>query len=111
MSGHRVVVQAQLLPTSEDGLKGPIRDGHRSVAYQFAGLGEDERTMAFGAIVERVLAGGEPGSAMTAIVNFYHDLAEVYATVGTEFDLWYGRVVGSGRVVDQHPDAASELES
>ena len=96
--GHRVVVEADLENSEEGGLRGPIRDGHRSVAYRFVGLG-DEPDQAFGAHVEEVLEGGEPGSRLVARIRFYHDLAEVYATVDAEFDVWYGRVVGHGRVL------------
>ena len=96
--GHRVVVEAELEHSDEGGLRGPIEDGHRSVAYRFVGLG-DEADQTFGGIVEEVLQGGEPGSRLVARVRFYHDLAEVYATVGAEFEVWYGRVVGHGRVL------------
>jgi hypothetical protein len=102
--GHRVLIEADLAPTDCGGLKGPIRDGHRSVAYRFAALGGDDADQAFGAQVEDVFEGGEPGGHLVARVCFYHDLAEVYATVGAEFDLWYGRVVGRGRVVATVPD-------
>ncbi len=96
--GHRVVVEADLERTEEGGLRGPIDAGHRSVAYRFVGLG-DEADQAFGGIVEEVLQGGAPGSRLVARIRFYHDLAEVYATVGAEFEVWYGRVVGHGRVL------------
>ena len=96
--GHRVVVEADLKHIEEGGLRGPIHDGHRSVAYRFVGLG-DEADQAFGAIVEEVLQGGDPGGRLVARIRFYHDLAEVYATAGAEFEVWYGRVVGNGRVL------------
>ena len=99
------MIRAELLPPREGGLRGPITEGHRSVAYRFAGLDDDQPWVFFGALVERVMTGGEPGSDTTVVVRFYHDLAEVYATVGTEVDLWYGRLVGSGHVTDLASDA------
>lgn len=103
MVGHRVLVCAQLLGTDEGGLKAPIEVGSRSVAYVFERLGEGEEVMGFGAVVEDVLAGGAPGGEFRAVVRFWADLAEVYATSGTEFDLWLGRVVGHGVVKEIVP--------
>lgn len=97
--GHRVLVEAQLEPEENGGLRGPMRQGHRSVAYRFAGLG-GEADQGFGALVEEVLEGGEPGGRLVAKLRFYHDLADVYATPGAEFDVWYGRAVGRGRVLE-----------
>lgn len=98
MIGYRVVIEAELLDTGEGGLKAPVEEGSRSVAFRFARLGEDEEPMGFGAVVERLLEGGAPGGKLCAVVVFWADLAEVYATPGTEFDLWLGRTVGHGVV-------------
>jgi hypothetical protein len=98
--GHRALVRVDLVPTCEGGLKSAIGPGHRSVAYLFEPLGEEEDPMGFGAVVEEVLEGGAPGQGLLAVVRFWADLAEVYATPGTEFDVWLGRVVGHGRVLE-----------
>lgn len=109
--GHRVLVSAELSPTCEGGLKSTIVAGHRSVVYLFDRLGEDEERVGFGAVVEEVLEGGDPGGPFRAVVRFWADLAEVYATPGTEFDLWLGRVVGHGCVLEANgcPQGSCEL--
>jgi hypothetical protein len=85
----------------------PIEAGHRSTLFVFERLGEDEEPMYFGAVVEEVSSGGVPGDRLEAIVRFWADLAEVYATPGTVFDLSYaGRPVGRGEVVSVLDDVS-----
>lgn len=103
MRGHRVLVSGRLLDTAEGGLKAPIEAGSRSVAYRFPRLGDESGPMAFGAVIEEVAAGGMPGGEFRGVLRFWADLAEVYATPGAEFDLWLGRVVGRGTVVEILP--------
>jgi len=103
--GHRALVRAELAPTCGGGLKSAIVPGHRSVVYLFDRLGEDEEPMGFGAVVEEVLEGGSPGEVFLGVVRFWADLADVYATPGTEFDVWLGRVVGHGRVLELRGDS------
>lgn len=98
MRGHRVLVCGRLVETAEGGLRSPIEAGNRSVAYVFEPLGEEDEPMAFGAIVENVVAGGCPGGEFRGVIRFWADLAEVYATAGAEFDFWLGRTVGRGVV-------------
>lgn len=98
MRGHRVLICGRLFDTAEGGLLSPIKAGHRSVAYRFEPLGEEGERVAFGAIIEDVVAGGYPGEKCLCVLHFWADLAEVYATVGAEFDFWLGRVVGRGLV-------------
>lgn len=103
MTGHLVVIEASLMSEAEGGLRGPILDGHRSVAYEFESLDGSGVRVAFGAHVEKVVEGGEPGERMVAVLRFYHDLAEVYATPGVECLLEYGRPVGRGLIVEVLP--------
>ena len=98
MRGHRVLVCGRLIEAAEGGLKSPIEPGNRSVAYLFEPLGEEEEAMAFGAIVEDVVVGGFPGGEFRGVLRFWADLAEIYATVGAEFDFWLGRTVRRGVV-------------
>lgn len=107
MVGHRAVISAHLVGTCEGGLKAPVEVGSRSVAFVFKRLGEDEEPIGFGAVVEEVLQGGNPGGELRAVVRFWADLAEVYATPGTEFDLWLGRIVGHGEVLEICADSPS----
>jgi hypothetical protein len=98
MGGYRVVVSAELVASREGGLRAPLEAGNRSLIFQFKRLGEAGKPVNFGAIVEEVLEGDLPGSGLVAVVMFWEDLAQVYATPGAEFDLWLGRIVGHGRV-------------
>ena len=98
--GHRVLIEATLKSESEGGLRGPISDGHRSVAYGFENLDPDGEPVFFGALVERVCEGGEPGGRLVAVLRFYHELAEIYATPGAECQLEYGRAVGNGVIIE-----------
>lgn len=104
MAGHRVLISAQLVDTGEGGVKNAIVGGSRSVAYLFEPLDDGEQPNGFGGVVEEVIEGGAPGGDLTAIVRFWAELAEVYATPGTQFDLWLGRVVGHGVVKEVLPD-------
>ncbi len=90
-------------------MKAPIVAGNRSIAFVFERLGADEESMGFGALFEQVLEGGAPGDEVQAVVRFWADLAQVYATPGTEFDLWLGRVVGHGTVLESYPGYTDEL--
>ena len=100
MLGHRVLIDADLFDTETGGLKAPVQEGSRSVAFLFERLGEGAEPMGFGAVVERLREGGSPGGRLTAEVAFWSELAAVYATPGTAFDLWLGRTVGRGVVTD-----------
>lgn len=104
--GHRVRVRIRLLSTTDGGLKGPIEAGHRSVAYRFVDHDNPGKSPAFGALVEKVEAGGQPGTELVADISFYHPEAKEYATSGAEFDLWNGRVVGQGQVLVELPSIA-----
>lgn len=110
MTGHRVVIEAWLNTADEDGLRAPVVEGHRSIAYGFDSLDPCGAPMFFGALVESVRQGGEPGATIVAVIRFYHDLAELYATCGARFDVDYGRVVGTGAVVEVLPPFEETLK-
>lgn len=99
MPGHRVVVDAELLSTEDGGLKAPLQRGNRSLLFVFPAADEDEEPICFGAVVEQT-EGGRAGHPFTAQLFFWADEAEVYASPGAEFDIWYSRVVGHGTVKD-----------
>ncbi len=103
MSGHRVVVEAELLPTEDGGLKSPLQPGNRSLQFVFPATDENEEPVYFGAVVEQT-EGGEPGASLTGQLFFWADLAEVYASPGAEFDIWYSGIVGHGIVKEIVPD-------
>lgn len=95
--GYRVMIEGNLFKTDEGGLKEPIAAGSHSIAFMFERLGGGE-PVGLGAFVERVDEGGAPGGDFRAVIAFWGDLSEVYATPGTKFDLWLGRIVGRGVV-------------
>lgn len=107
-----VEAQVSLLSADSGGLREPLQSGTRSLLLNFAPLGGQEGPMQIGAVIER-LEGSilEPGVVdATVRLRFWADEAGVYATPGTTFELWHGRVVGSGRVtriVDEVTDDAS----
>ncbi len=100
MAGHQVLIHAELSGVG-DGLTLPVKAGFRSMLFQFASLGLEDCAgpVSFGGQVLEVLEGGIPGGQMTAVVGFWADLAEVYATPGAKFSLWMGRNVGNGEVI------------
>ena len=106
MSGHRVLIAATLKPSRDGGLRGSIVEGHRSVAYSFDSLEEEGGRALFGALVERIYEGGDPGDQLVAVLRFYAEGAAVFATRGVEFGLWYGHPRGAGIVVEVLPDYA-----
>lgn len=100
MSGHRVVADVELLAEDAGGLKSPVEEGNRSLIVS---IDENGDRVQLGAVFERVEGSGRPGSSFRAELVFWHDIAAIHATPGTEFTLWYGRDVGSGRVVEVVP--------
>ena len=96
-SGHRVVVDADLMSQDDGGLVGPLQPGNRSLLFAFPAPEAGEEPVPFGAVVERIVGGG-PGTRCAAQLLFWHDLAELYALPGVGFDIWYSRVIGRGVV-------------
>ncbi|HEX8001273.1 MAG TPA: hypothetical protein VF519_01105 [Mycobacteriales bacterium] len=95
--GHRVAVEVELRQAEGGGLTAAVEPGSRSLLFVFDDHGEDVR---LGAAFEHVAGVGRPGEAFNATVAFWHDVAARYATPGARFTLWYGREVGSGKVVE-----------
>ena len=65
--------EADLEHREKDSLRGPIQNGHHTMAYWFVGLG-DKADQAFGATIKEVLQGGELASRPVVRIRFYHDL-------------------------------------
>ena len=100
-AGFRAEVEIEFKPSDNGGLRVAVERGNRSLLYQFTGLGpEDDEVVTFGAVVDDVTAGGPPGTTMTGWLWFWVELAEVYATPATTFEVWHaGRIVGHGTVL------------
>lgn len=100
MTGYRVLATLTLAPTADGGLSAPMPTGTRSLLLRFATLEEGQSSpVSLGAvIIPRVAAALTPGEKLEAEVLFWADEARIYAAPGATFELWYGRVVGSGTV-------------
>ncbi len=83
----------------------------RSLLLKFPSLDSPDEQTTIGAAIE-TLDGTplEPGTGgLTVRLNFWADEAQLYATPGAKFSLWYaGRTVGQGevlRIVDEVVDS------
>ncbi len=109
MIGGKAAVEAQvsLLAAESGGLGAPVLSGTRSLLLGFSPLQPSGGEVKFGAVID--VADGSalvPGAAQVPVtIRFWADEAAVYATPGTAFTLWYGRVVGEGMVTGIADDA------
>lgn len=98
-----------LFPAESGGLRTPMPTGTRSLLLAFRSLERPAEEVKIGAVID-VIGGPAliPGAdEVTAIIRFWGDEAAVYATPGTAFTLWYGRVVGNGVVTRMADEVAS----
>ena len=108
-----MIASLDLLATDRGGLRSTVREGSRSLLFEFSRPDDDEDAeVRFGAVIDRIRAGsGEPGLEMEVELWFWIELASIYAAPGAEFGLWYaGRSVGRGHVLtvcNDHRDRAS----
>lgn len=82
-------------------LTNPLPSGTRSLLLQFEALDGSDGEVTLGTIVTVGAAGEQmmPGrSYADAGLTLWADVARLYATVGSSFQVWYGRVVGHGTV-------------
>lgn len=102
MSDHDLVLRAvadlTLTPSEAGGLRSGLPSPSRSLVLRLAG--EDDINL--GAVIATESSGDlEPGAhEERAILTFWADVASQHITAGQRFDLWYGRVVGGGVIVD-----------
>ena len=100
-----------LLAAELGGLGAPVPSGTRSLVLVFSSLESSGEEVKFGAVID-VAAGSAlvPGAdQVPVIIRFWADQAAVYATPGTVFTLWHGRLVGKGAVTGIMDEAASSL--
>jgi hypothetical protein len=96
--GHAVETVIRLDETiRQELLSGVLRPGSRSVMFRFPEAGQHEGGDMFGAIIEAV--DEQPDGLMRVRLRFWNDLAEVYVTPGSKFEVWYARTVGDGVVL------------
>ena len=95
-----VEARLTLSPVESGGLDGPMPTGTRSLLLAFTSLERPDEHVMIGAVID-VVDGPTlvPGADdVPVIIRFWADEAEVYATPGTAFTLWYGPPVGRGVV-------------
>ncbi len=99
MTAYRVLATLSLQSAGDGGLAQPLPAGTRSLVLRFPSDDGHPGPVTLGAMLTP-RAGAElvPGKDTDAEVLFWADEARIYATVGTPFELWYGRPVGHGTV-------------
>jgi hypothetical protein len=113
MIDGRHVAQARigLSPDSAQGPQFSMPSGGRSLLLKFRSLEDPDQQTAMGAVIDTLDGSAiEPGIAgVTVHLWFWADEAQVYATPGATFLLWYaGQTVGQGqvlRVIDEVADS------
>ena len=108
--GHIVEARIALSPASAGGLHAPMPSEGRSLLLGFPSPDSPEEQTTIGAAIQ-TLDGAplEPGtSGLTVHLRFWAGEAQLYATPGAKFSLWYaGRTAGQGqvlRIVDEVAD-------
>lgn len=97
-AGHRVAALVRLAAAEQVRLvTGVFRPGSRSVMFRFPEAGEHEDGDMFGAVIEEV--DEQPDGLLQARLWFWNDLATIYVTPGSRFEVWYARTVGEGLVL------------
>jgi hypothetical protein len=96
--GHRVAALIRLDEAERLRLLGGVfRPGSRSVMFRFSEVGELEDGDMFGAVIEAVEE--QPDGLLRVQLMFWGDLAAVYVTPGSRFEVWYARTLGAGVVL------------
>ena len=96
-SGHRILADLSLKPTTEGGLREPLPSGTPSLIFEFCVQnGKTQLGARIGTASGEPLRPGE--EVIGAGVDFWADEARIYATEGQQFELWYGKGIGHGVV-------------
>lgn len=100
MTGYRVLATLTLTPIADGGLSAPLPAGTRSLLLRFPAFGEGQSSpVSLGAVLTPLDAAAlRAGEKLDAEALFWADDARIYARPGAVFELWYGRLVGSGTV-------------
>jgi hypothetical protein len=89
--GHVAEARIGLSPASAQGPRFSMPSGGRSLLLQFRSLEDPDQQTTMGAVIDTLDGSAiEPGIAgVTARLWFWADEAQVYATPGAKFLLWY----------------------
>lgn len=106
---YSVGCELEVAATVDGGLAGPMPTPTPSLLLVFANLDGDsaDTEVQIGAWISgpSALVPGMRGKAQLA---FWADIAQIYATPGVAFKLWYdGRIVGFGMVTSYEPEAST----
>jgi len=110
-SGHVAEARIALSPASAPGPQFSMPSGGRSLLLKFRSLDDPDQQTTIGAVIDTPDGSAiEPGiTVVTVRLSFWADQAQVYATPGAKFLLWYaGQAAGQGqvlRVIDEVADS------
>ena len=110
---HVAEARITVAPASAGGPRFSMPSGGRSLLLKFSSLEDPDQQITMGAAIDTLDGTAlKPGiDGVLVRLWFWADEAQVYATPGARFVLWYaGRAVGHGevvRVVDEVADSAS----
>ena len=110
--GHVVEARTGLSPASAGGLHAPMPPASRSLLLEFPSLDSPGHQTTIGAAIHTLdRAPLEPGTGdRTVRLRFWADEAQLYATPGAKFSLWYaGRTVGHGEVLRVADEVAGSI--
>lgn len=109
--GHVAEARIGLSPASARGPQFSMPSGGRSLLLKFCSLDDPDQQTTIGAAIDTLDGSAiEPGiTGVTVRLSFWAGEAQVYATPGAKFLLWYaGQTVGQGevlRVIDEVADS------
>src|SRR5271155_5531054 len=109
---HAAEARIGLSPSSAGGLRSPMPSGGRSLLLKFPSLDSPDQQTTIGAVIDTLDGAAlEPDiDDVTVSLWFWAGEAQIYATPGARFLLWYaGRVVGQGEVVRVIAEVADVL--
>ena len=78
-------------------LQGVVGPGSCSVMFRFSEAAQHEDGDMFGAVISEV--DEQSGGLLRVQLRFWNDLATIYVTPGSRFEVWYARTVGEGVVL------------
>ncbi len=98
--------RVSLLSAAEGGLTASLATGTKSLLLRFASGIEGDPVVTLGAVIDSAdrmpIAPGDRDRDVS--LTFWAEAAEVFVSIGSPFDLYYGREVGHGVVLDVERD-------
>ena len=100
--GLRARVELVFAASDAGGLSSALPSGNRALLLKFGGGEDSLEQISLGAMITTPSGEDlEPGaSKLGAELLFWADESHIHATPGTRFELWCGRSVGEGVILD-----------